>query len=134
MLAMDMGTGKSRTAISLLDGWQAPAVIIVAPRSVVNVWPNQFAIHSERDWHAVPAPPKLTIPRRVDYLKKQAVLGLAKGQPVAMILNYESCWREPMAHSMKLKIKAATLFWPVNPRALRHRGADKILAMPPANN
>ncbi len=32
------------------------------------------------------------------------------------------------------KIKAATLFLPVDLRALRHRGADKSLAMPPASN
>jgi hypothetical protein len=35
---------------------------------------------------------------------------------------------------MKPKIKDATLFLPVDLRALRHRGADKSLAMPPASN
>ncbi len=36
-------------------------------------------------------------------------------------------WRAPTAHSMRPKIKAATLFLPVDLRALRHRGADKTL-------
>lgn len=96
MLAMDMGTGKSRVAISLLDGWEASTAVIICPRSVVNVWPNQFAIHSERDWHVVAAPPRKSVPDRVRYMVKQLGLAKAKGMPLAFVLNYESAWRTPM--------------------------------------
>lgn len=96
MLAMDMGTGKSRTAVSLLDGWGSSLAVIVCPRSVVNVWPNQFALHSERDWHVVAPPNRKTVAQRRDLIMKESRMAGALGKPFAVVVNYEAFWREPL--------------------------------------
>lgn len=96
MLAMDMGTGKSRTAVSLLDGWGSLTAVIVCPRSVVNVWPNQFALHSERDWHVVAPPNRKTVAQRRDLILKEWRMAMALGKPFAVVVNYEAFWRDPL--------------------------------------
>lgn len=96
MLAMDMGTGKSRVTISLLDGWDAQVAVILCPVSVVGVWPNQFATHSERPWHVIVPPGKATVAKRVQFVNKQLAAARAAGKPVAVIVNYEASWRDPM--------------------------------------
>ena len=45
----DMGTGKTRAAIHLLDNSRAvKKVLIVSPKKVMAVWPGQFEEHSPR--------------------------------------------------------------------------------------
>ena len=95
---MYMGSGKSRVTISLLDGWEAELCIILAPRSVLAVWPNQFATHSERDWLMIVPSMKLSVPKRVEAIKDElfrAALHRPK-LPLAIVVNYEAAWRQPM--------------------------------------
>ncbi len=51
VLAMEMSTGKSRTAIDLIinQGWKR--VLILCPKRVVGVWPEQF-----RRWSTIDVP------------------------------------------------------------------------------
>ena len=57
-MAMDMGTGKTRVALELLDRWEAQLVLIVAPKSVVPVWPAEFRKHVPDSRWEVLAPQK----------------------------------------------------------------------------
>lgn len=50
LLAHQMGCGKSAVAIALLERDQAATVIVLCPKSVVGVWPDQLAQHSARNW------------------------------------------------------------------------------------
>lgn len=100
MLAMDMGTGKSRTAIGLLDEWGTSRAVILCPRSVIGVWPNQFAQHSDRDWLVLAPPNRWSVTKRVEVIRRQ--LASAGARPVAVIVNYEASWREPMAGLLEL--------------------------------
>lgn len=50
MLAMDMGTGKTRTALALADEWGCRRVLIACPKSVVRVWPREFRKHLGDTW------------------------------------------------------------------------------------
>lgn len=93
-LDMYMGSGKSRVTVSLFDGWDVDLAIILAPRSVLRVWPNQFATHSERDWHVIVAPMKLSVTKRVEHIRREMIRSM--GRPVAIVLNYEAAWRKPM--------------------------------------
>ena len=52
MLAMDMGTGKSATAIAALEQRGCQSVLILCPKSVASVWPGQFAKHAGQRWQA----------------------------------------------------------------------------------
>ena len=45
LLAMDMGTGKSKVAIDLVRENGARRVLILCPSKVLGVWPKQFRIH-----------------------------------------------------------------------------------------
>lgn len=74
MLAMDMGTGKSRVTVDLLQNYEPPTaeevaqvrthasriaasgarrVLIVCPPKVLNVWPREFRKHAAqgKGWH-----------------------------------------------------------------------------------
>ena len=95
MLAMDMGTGKSLTAIGLMEGWDAKLAVIVCPTSVVNVWPREFRKHAARPWRVV-APRKGSIAQRTAEMKA-AVDSATPAHPVAVVINYEAAWRQPFA-------------------------------------
>lgn len=97
MLAMDMGTGKTLTAIGLLEARRSNLTLIVCPRNVVGVWPKQFGLHAKRQYHAIAPPVKATVARRAAYVANQIALGQAKGLPVVVIVNYEAAWRPAMA-------------------------------------
>lgn len=96
LLALDMGTGKSKVAVDLIQNFQQEIknVLIVCPHAVIKVWPKQFELHS-RYTPKVVALEKGSVANRT----KQAELALrtnADGQ-TAIIINYESFWREPFS-------------------------------------
>ena len=95
MLAMDMGTGKSLVAIGLLEEWQARRVLIVCPKNVVGVWPHQLAQHSLRAWSCI-APRKGTVAKRTEQVLAALDLADVTGDPLAVIVNYESVIRDPL--------------------------------------
>ena len=95
MLAMDMGTGKSLTAIGLMEGWQASTAIVVCPTSVVDVWPREFRKHASRPWRVV-APRKGSVARRTAEAVA-AIESATPAHPVCVVINYEAAWREPFA-------------------------------------
>lgn len=95
MLAMDMGTGKSLTAIALMEGWGASTVVVVCPTSVVGVWPREFRKHATRPWRVV-APRKGTIAKRTAEMQ-DALASATPEAPVCVVINYEAAWREPFA-------------------------------------
>lgn len=100
MLAMDMGTGKSLTAIGLAEGWpgwktpRAMRVLVLCPVSVMRVWPREFRIHAARDWN-------VTVPTGSGTKKAKAIssaLALTStDRPLAVVVNYEAAWRDPVA-------------------------------------
>ena len=91
MLAMEMGTGKTKVAIDLMDAHDYRRVLIVCPLSVVaGVWPGEFAKHSPAPWTVLPL-------ARGSLKDKQAQAEAAplKSERAAVVINYESVWREP---------------------------------------
>ncbi len=108
MLAMDMGTGKSRTAISLLDGWKADLALIVCPSKVVGVWPKQFELHSDRRWHVIAPPTNVPVQKRAGWIKRQMLLNI-NSLPVAIVVNFEAAWREPMKSLLMLLMPGGKL-------------------------
>lgn len=45
LLAMDMGTGKTKVAIDLAINWRAKRILVVCPKSVIRVWFRELGIH-----------------------------------------------------------------------------------------
>ena len=103
MLAMDMGVGKTKIAIDLMEEIEARRTLIMAPLSVVDhVWPREIRTHSRRQATIIPLGDQLP---NVRAKLKRAVDGLAlatarKG-PAMIIVNYESAYREPLGEWLK---------------------------------
>ena len=91
MLAMEMGTGKSKVAIDLMDAQDYRRVLILCPLSVVaGVWPGELTKHSRAPWTVLPL-----AHGSVKDKQAQAEMALASAERVAVVINYESAWREP---------------------------------------
>ena len=101
MLALDMGVGKTKITIDLIVNLCWQRILILCPKSVVQVWPAEILKHAARHVHALPLDEGSMIQRT---RKMTAFLDLqaTRGEPAAVILNYDAVWREPMAgHILK---------------------------------
>jgi hypothetical protein len=99
--AMDMGTGKSLTAIGLLEGWGAQVAVILGPRRALPVWPLQFSLHASRDWHVIVPPAGKSTADRAKIIGMEVVHGLALGKPIAVCCNYEAYWRDSLYSALE---------------------------------
>ena len=90
MLAMDMGTGKSRVIVDLIARKDYQKVLILAPLSVVgNVWPGEFAKHAPGLLCVLPLVGQSTKKRQ-----EAAAKALDSGRPTAIVMNYDAVWRQ----------------------------------------
>ena len=91
--AFDMGCGKTKTAIDYCNGMNAKTVLIVCPKNVMDVWRDQFPIHSPVDFAPV-IPVKGTIKSRANETARQ--INRMNGRPMFVVLNHEAFWRPPL--------------------------------------
>lgn len=96
ILNMAMGTGKTLTTISLITYKQSQTVLIVCPKSVIDVWPWEFRKHSTLEV-TICAPKKGTTAQRAKEAARQLKVAKARKQPFILLVNYESYWRESFA-------------------------------------
>ena len=91
MLAMDMGTGKSRVIVDLIAQQGYQKILILAPLSVVgNVWPGEFRKHAPGLLRVLPLASK-----PIKVRAEAAAKALKTGQPTAVVVNYDAIWRQP---------------------------------------
>lgn len=97
-LFFDMGTGKSATVIHALNDIYNQThrcrVLIVCPKSVINVWPFQFQEHSEIPFDVF-AEKTGSIAMKAKQIQKRL------NSKTAIVLNYEAIWRAPMNALLK---------------------------------
>jgi SNF2 family DNA or RNA helicase len=93
MLAMDMGTGKSKVVVDDCVQRNARLVLVVCPLTVVNVWPKQFSQHS--DGYNVFV---LTgsVEKKVQQAEKLIGLSNITRDRTVLVVNYDSAWRDPL--------------------------------------
>ncbi len=100
MLAMAMGTGKSKVAIDLILARRHKRVLILCPLSVVGVWPDEFARHAGGAV-SVCSLGHASVKQKKEKMCSAISLADVRGTPVAVICNYEAAWREPFGtHAM----------------------------------
>lgn len=94
MLALDMGCGKSWVAVNLICNWGCRSVLILCPKSVLNVWRREFEKHAAADC-AVKVLDRGTVASKA----KAAGMHLLRntGRCAVVVCNYESAWRGEMA-------------------------------------
>ena len=88
LLAMDMGTGKSKVAIDLICSLQLTPALILCPKAVIPVWPKQFEIHASAPYTTFISNSTHSITRRAKCAKwflDQEPKGIK-----VVVANYES--------------------------------------------
>jgi len=89
LLAMDMGTGKSKVAVDLVVNWDCKTILILCPTSVRGVWWREIERHAGRPI-SVCVLEKGTTKDKVHIADGALKMGAALRQPVAVVVNYES--------------------------------------------
>lgn len=99
MLAMDMGTGKTKTTIDIMQNRDFRCALIACPKAVVGVWPNEFDKHSAVDVlvHPCTQDNGRNVKERTKAAECAYQLATRTCRRFACIVNYESLWREPFA-------------------------------------
>lgn len=92
MLAMGMGAGKTLAAIGLMINRPHATNIILCPKSVITVWPNEFQKHSKEQFAVIPLVDGTT-KQKQGYAKRKTDLALASSKPAVIVVNYETFWR-----------------------------------------
>lgn len=95
LLALDMGTGKTKIAIDLIinEGWNL--TVIICPRSVVAVWPEEIYKHAAGPLCVLDVRDG-TVAKRALQVTKEWRMAATLRMPLVIILNYEAAWRTPM--------------------------------------
>ena len=94
MLAMDMGTGKSKVIVDIMQNRQHMSNLIMCPKSAVGVWPREFGKH----WgsHIKMDIIKLNLGSTEKNLKraiKQIAISRVKKHAFTLVVNHEASWR-----------------------------------------
>jgi SNF2 family DNA or RNA helicase len=101
MLNMEMGTGKTKVTIDVIQN--DPSIklaVVLCPSSVIGVWAREISKHGSKNvrWNV----PQLkgSVKRRAEQAA-EAVAAAPEGSITVLVLNYEAAWREPMAKFLK---------------------------------
>jgi SNF2 family DNA or RNA helicase len=103
MLAMDMGTGKSLTTIGEMCNLSfgpthADLILLVCPLRVVDVWPNQIRQHAGVPISVLALGEDAgAVARKTERAIEAVALAKVRQQHLAIVINYESLWRDPFA-------------------------------------
>jgi SNF2 family DNA or RNA helicase len=95
-LLFDMGAGKTKTAIDLIINSDDKKVLILCPNNVVRVWPKEFEKHADDGFVVVPCEKN-----SVEKKTALAIEAYEKYDKVAIVVNYESAWRNSMGAFIK---------------------------------
>jgi SNF2 family DNA or RNA helicase len=101
MLAMDMGTGKTRVAIDIaMDRSNVWRVLVVCPKAVVSVWPKELSKHADNRWWScyTRQPGKISdeAKRVKDFITPRGVPGVKR----FVVINYDSVWRKELGEAI----------------------------------
>lgn len=97
MLDMEMGTGKTRTAIEVIKAREdVRRVLVVCPKVVVPVWGRECAKYLDPGTYQVhERSPSVTVARTAEAVR--GVLDRDPGDVLELlVVNYDSVWRRPL--------------------------------------
>jgi len=98
----EMGAGKTRVALELLQRWQPGLALVVAPKAVLPVWEREARKHMDGTFaiHVLNG----TLPAR----SKQAEVATRKTGSI-LVANYEAVWREPLSSLLMRSLPSAVI-------------------------
>lgn len=99
LLALEMGTGKSKIAIDLAANWGSKKILVVCPKSVLGVWRRELAAHCPVDYDVtiLDKGPSL---RKASMARHALMLGIDKARFI--VVNYASI-RSPHIRSFAME-------------------------------
>lgn len=100
-----MGTGKTRAAVDFIQTEQFKTVLVACPLSVVAAWKKQISLFSVYlDNIKAVCLDSGSVAKKMAEAEAALKLGAVTGGTVAIVINYESLWREPFgAWALKQK-------------------------------
>ena len=109
MLDMEMGTGKTRTAIEVIKRREdVRRVLVVCPKAVISVWGREIAKYSSPgEFEIVERTGADTVAKTAG--KFEVVLTTGADQIRVMVVNYDSVWRKPLGDVLYKGAKAGNL-------------------------
>lgn len=96
MLALDMGVGKTKIVIDLIVNMNWRRVLVLCPKSVIQVWPAEFEKHAAAPV-GVLAPDDDKLSTRSRQIQPFLDLCAVRQQPAVVVLNYDAAWREVLS-------------------------------------
>lgn len=101
MLAMDMGTGKTRVAIDVsMDHIDINRILVVCPKAVLSVWPKELQKHAGGRAYSY----MVRQPGKIEYVARQVKEYInprsAPGVKRYVIINYDSVWRRELGEAI----------------------------------
>lgn len=98
LLAMAMGTGKTKVAIDLVDDLALPLVLVVCPIRVIEVWRYQLAQHAGFPYLFTALDEKAgSIADKTRLARDRVAQARVARQTCFIAINYESAWHDPFA-------------------------------------
>ncbi|MGZ6373565.1 MAG: SNF2-related protein, partial [Ktedonobacterales bacterium] len=96
-LFMAMGTGKSLVTVALIAARKAKTVLIVSPKSVIDVWEDELAKHAMFAYELLLLnKPGMSTVKKVAAAKEAIARAKQRGVPAIIVTNYETAIRPPM--------------------------------------
>lgn len=93
MLAMDMGTGKSKVTVDLIVNRGHKRTIIVCPKSVMPVWGKQFKFHAawnDEDYSLITLGGIGSSEMKVARAKRAMNFSRQNDKPLVLVVNYDT--------------------------------------------
>ena len=101
MLAMDMGTGKTRVAIDVsMDRADVWRVLVVCPKAVLSVWPKELEKHAGGRPYLYYTRQLGKITDEAKRVKEFVTPRSAPGVKRYVIINYDSVWRKELGETI----------------------------------
>ena len=94
-LWLAMGTGKSMVVLATIAHRKPSRVLIVCPKSMVEVWPDVFAQHAPDLAYVVPL--RGTVEQRAKLVHNTSG---ESGKPVVWITNYDAYWQGALGRAL----------------------------------
>jgi SNF2 family DNA or RNA helicase len=90
---MEMGTGKTLVAIQEILCYEPNMTLILCPKSVIEVWAEQFQTHAPDAGYMIVPLTETTSAKKADRLEFVRMLTLTSKKPLVIVVNYESAIR-----------------------------------------
>ena len=103
MLNMWMGTGKTLCAIALMISENYQTILVVCPKSVIDVWESELEKHSDTPFDLCILNEKNT-QHKAKQLRKALTNAKFKKKKLIALINYDSVWRGELGKTILAEI------------------------------